>query len=102
MCTKFVSDGAIHSHYSPYDSAYEAFTNYMNVLSDFIVRVKEQYPDTIENEELNSLITTIRNQASEIDVLKKELKIAKEERAAKKVTAQPSKPTARRAAVKKV
>lgn len=74
----------------------------MNVLSDFIVRVKEQYPDTIENEELNSLITTIRNQASEIDVLKKELKIAKEERAAKKVTAQPSKPTARRAAVKKV
>ena len=102
MCTKFLSDGAIHSHYSPYDSAYEAFTNYMNVLSDFIVRVKEQYPDTIENEELNSLITTIRNQASEIDVLKKELKIAKEERAAKKVTAQPSKPTARRAAVKKV
>lgn len=71
MCTKFLSDGAIHSHYSPYDSAYEAFTNYMNVLSDFIVRVKEQYPDTIENEELNSLITTIRNQASEIDVLKK-------------------------------
>ena len=102
MCTKFLSDGAIHSHYSPYDSAYEAFTNYMNVLSDFIVRVKEQYPDTIENEELNSLITTIRNQASEIDVLKKELKIAKEERAAKKVTVQPSKPTARRAAVKKV
>ena len=74
----------------------------MNVLSDFIVRVKEQYPDTIENEELNSLITTIRNQASEIDVLKKELKIAKEERAAKIVTVQPSKPTARRAAVKKV
>jgi len=35
-------------------------------------------------------------------VLKKELKIAKEERAAKKVTVQPSKPTARRAAVKKV
>ena len=102
MCTKFLSDGAIHSHYSPYDSAYEAFTNYMNVLSDFIVRVKEQYPDTIENEELNSLITTIRNQASEIDVLKKELKIAKEERATKKVTAQPSKPAARKTAVKKV
>ena len=99
MCTKFLSDGAIHSHYSPYDSAYEAFTNYMNVLSDFIVRVKEQYPDTIENEELNSLITTIRNQASEIDVLKK---IAKEERATKKVTAQPSKPAARKTAVKKV
>ena len=74
----------------------------MNVLSDFIVRVKEQYPDTIENEELNSLITIIRNQASEIDVLKKELKIAKEMRVAPKAAAQPSKPTARRTAVKKV
>lgn len=102
MCTKFLSDGAIHSHYSPYDSAYEAFTNYMNVLSDFIVRVQEQYPDTIENEELNSLITTIRNQAAEIEVLQKELKIAKEERAAKKAAAkQPAKPAARKTTAKK-
>ena len=100
MCTKFLSDGAIHSHYSPYDSAYEAFTNYMNVLSDFIVRVQEQYPDTIENEELNSLITTIRNQAAEIDVLKKELKIAKEEHAAKRATA-VKKPSTRKTAAKK-
>ena len=85
-----------------YDSAYEAFTNYMNVLSDFIVRVQEQYPDTIENEELNSLITTIRNQAAEIEVLQKELKIAKEERAAKKAAAkQPAKPAARQTTAKK-
>lgn len=77
MCTKHFADGAVHSHYSPYDSAYEAFTNYMNVLSDFIVRVEEQFPDSIENEELNALITTIRNQAAEIEVLKKELASAK-------------------------
>ena len=77
MCTKHFADGAVHSHYSPYDSAYEAFTNYMNVLSDFIVRVEEQFPATIENEELNALITTIRNQAAEIEVLKKELASAK-------------------------
>ncbi len=84
MCTKHFDDGAVHSHYSPYDSAYEAFTNYMNVLSDFIVRVKEQYPDSIENEELNSLITTIRNQASEIEMLKKELTSAKNNNASAK------------------
>ena len=103
MCTKFLADGAIHSHYSPYDSAYEAFTNYMNVLSDFIVRVQEQYPDTIENEELNSLITTIRNQAAEIDVLKKELKIAREEHAAKRAasTKQPAKTSTRKTVAKK-
>ena len=83
MCTKHLSDGAVHSHYSPYDSPYEAFTNYMNVLSDFIVRVEAQYPLSIENEELNSLITTIKNQSSEIEALQKQLKSAKAEKKAK-------------------
>lgn len=40
MCTKFFSDGDIHAYFSPYDSPYDAFINYMNVLSDFILRVK--------------------------------------------------------------
>lgn len=42
MCTKFFSDGDIHAYFSPYDSPYEAFINYMNVLSDFILRVKDK------------------------------------------------------------
>ncbi|MEB2783640.1 glycoside hydrolase family 57 protein [Algoriphagus persicinus] len=41
MCTKFFSDGDIHSYFSPYDSPYDAFINFMNVLSDFMIRVKE-------------------------------------------------------------
>lgn len=73
MSTKHQADGEIHSLYSPYDSPYQAFTNYMNVLADFIVRVEEQYPLSIENEELNSLLTTIRNQAREIETLNKEV-----------------------------
>ncbi len=60
--------------FSPYDSPFAAFTNYMNVLADFIVRVEEQYPEEIGNEELNSLLLTIRNQAAEIDSLNKEVK----------------------------
>ena len=36
MATKWFSDGDVHSYFNPYDSAYEAFINYMNVLSDFI------------------------------------------------------------------
>ncbi len=36
MATKWLSDGDVHSYFNPYDSAYEAFINYMNVLSDFI------------------------------------------------------------------
>lgn len=60
-----------------YDSAYDAFINYMNVLSDFLQNVEEQYPTTIENEELNELLTTINNQEKEIQRLEKELKATK-------------------------
>jgi len=73
MSTKHMADGAVHSHFSPYETPIQAFTNYMNVLADFIVRVEEQYPLSIENEELNSLLTTIRNQATEIETLNKEV-----------------------------
>ncbi len=57
-----------------YESAYDAFINYMNVLSDFLQTVEEQYPTTIENEELNELLKTIRNQEEEIQELQKKLK----------------------------
>ena len=75
MSTKHLSDGAVHSHYSPYESPFQAFMNYMNVLADFIVRVEEQYPLSIENEELNSLLTTIRNQSKEIEQLNREISL---------------------------
>ena len=73
MSTKHMADGSAHAMFSPYETPYQAFTNYMNVLSDFIVRVEDQYPMEIENEELNSLLTTIRNQEREITTLNKEL-----------------------------
>ncbi len=59
--------------FSPYDSPFAAFTNYMNVLADFLVRVEEQFPENVENEELNSLLLTIRNQSAEIEQLNKEV-----------------------------
>lgn len=73
MSTKHFADGSSHAAFSPYETPFQAFTNYMNVLADFIVRVEEQYPMNIENEELNSLLTTIRNQAREIETLNKEV-----------------------------
>ncbi|GGF35371.1 glycoside hydrolase family 57 protein [Echinicola rosea] len=42
MCTKFFSDGDIHAYFSPYESPYEAFINFMNVLSDFMLRLKKE------------------------------------------------------------
>lgn len=74
MSTKHFSDGAVHAQFSPYPSPYDAFNNYMNVLSDFIGRVKAQFPDSVENEELNALLLTINNQALEIKKLQAELK----------------------------
>ena len=41
MCTKFFSDGEVHKYFNPYDTPYEAFINYMNVLSDFQIRLDE-------------------------------------------------------------
>lgn len=61
-----------------YDSPYDAFTNYMNILGDFISRVERLYPDNIDNEELNSLLTTIHNQENELEELHKELDHAKD------------------------
>lgn len=57
-----------------YDSPYEAFINYMNVLADFLERVDAQYPTTIENEELNELLKTIDNQEKEIMQLQQQIK----------------------------
>jgi alpha-amylase len=40
MCTKVLSDGEVHKYFNPYDSPYDAFINYMNILSDFEYRLK--------------------------------------------------------------
>ena len=58
-----------------YDGPYDAFTNYMNILGDFINRVNALYPVDMDNEELNSLLTTIKNQGEEIEA--KDRKIEK-------------------------
>ncbi|MFZ4582103.1 MAG: glycoside hydrolase family 57 protein, partial [Paludibacter sp.] len=52
-----------------YETAYDAFMNYMNILADFLERVEAQYPTTIENEELNELLKTITSQEKEIEKL---------------------------------
>ncbi|GHT21667.1 alpha-amylase [Bacteroidia bacterium] len=71
MSTKHFSGPSI---FSPYDNAYDAFNNYMNVLSDFIDRVHGEFPEGVENEELNSLLTLIQNQEKTIEKLEKQVK----------------------------
>jgi len=49
MCTKWFSDGDVHKYFNPYGTPYEAFINFMNVLSDFIIRVEKTCGSTDEN-----------------------------------------------------
>ena len=56
-----------------YSGPFDAFTNYMNILGDFINRVNSLYPLDIDNDELESLLTTIKNQGDEIEMKDKEI-----------------------------
>lgn len=56
-----------------YNSPFDAFTNYMNILGDFINRVNSLYPEEIDNDQLDSLLTTIKNQGDEIQVKDNEI-----------------------------
>lgn len=39
MCTKWWSDGDVHKYFSPYETPYEAFIAFMNVINDLSLRV---------------------------------------------------------------
>ena len=59
MCTKFFSDGAVHSYFNPYNSPYDAFINYMNVLNDFSRRLSHTMPENeaeIERMQFNRML----------------------------------------------
>ena len=92
-----------------YSSPFDAFTNYMNILGDFISRVNSLYPEAIDNDELSSLLTTIKNQDEEIDMKNKEItrlqtKIEKIEAAEEKLRAKLEKtkaPAAKKPAARK-
>lgn len=85
-----------------YASQFDAFTNYMNILGDFIARVNSLYPESVDNDELASLLTTIKNQDEEIEMKNKEItrlqtKIEKIEAAEEKLRAKLEKTKAPKA-----
>ncbi len=34
MCTKYYADGTVHKYFNPYDTPYDSFINFMNVLDN--------------------------------------------------------------------
>jgi alpha-amylase/alpha-mannosidase (GH57 family) len=41
MCTKWFADGDVHKYFNPFDSPYDAFISFMNILNDLRIRLRE-------------------------------------------------------------
>ena len=94
MSTKFFSDGEVHSYFNPYDSPYDAFINYMNILSDFEIRVNAAVQSESDND-VARLSKIIKEKDEQIEKLEKRLTDRKS------ATAKKSATSARSAAVKR-
>jgi alpha-amylase len=74
MCTKFFSDGEVHKYFNPYGNPYEAFINYMNVLSDFTLRLNKAVPVSEDETELTKLKLVIDEKSKKLEEAELELK----------------------------
>jgi alpha-amylase len=103
MCTKWFSDGNVHKYFNPYASPYDAYINYMNVLSDFIKQV-DSYLKTDEKEKNKRLLEYIAdNKDSEYHVSLLEYTLPQKTLAElNESEIIKSKPTVKKTAVKKV
>ena len=89
MSTKFFSDGVVHAYFNPYENPYQAFMNYMNVLSDFEIRIKAATPGDDHELEVRRLSKVLQERDQEIIELTRRL-AATEEKQAGGVTAAPA------------
>src|SRR5262249_43370877 len=42
MCTKYFADGDVHKYFNPYDSPYDSYINFMNVLDNVRTRLSQE------------------------------------------------------------
>jgi len=91
MSTKFFSDGEVHSYFNPYDTPYDAFINYMNVLSDFEIRVNASVRSSVDDQ-VARLSKIIKEKDEQLEKLESRLStqqssVVKKAAPAKKVAA---------------
>jgi alpha-amylase len=91
MSTKMKSDGEVHSYFNPYDSPYDAYINYMNILSDFIIRINAAVPENITEKEIATLAAIIFEKNLQIEKYEDEIRRLKKS-TGKKPSAQKVKP----------
>lgn len=90
-----------------YSSPFDAFTNYMNILGDFLNRVNSLHPE-MDNEQLDNYMTSVTNMEEEIEMKDKEItrlqaKLDKMEKEVEKLreAQKPAKTATKKAATKK-
>lgn len=91
MSTKFFSDGEVHSYFNPYDTPYDAFINYMNVLSDFEIRVNTAVSAGMDND-VARLSKIIGEKDEQLAKLEKRLAVKKTTTTTKTTTTAKKKP----------
>jgi alpha-amylase len=74
MSTKFFSDGEVHAYFNPYDSPYDAYINYMNILSDFTIRLNASVPETDKDMHIVNLNDIILEKNKIIEKYESEIK----------------------------
>ncbi|HDQ15580.1 MAG TPA: alpha-amylase, partial [Bacteroidetes bacterium] len=109
MCTKFFADGDVHMYFNPFKNPYDAFINYMNVVSDFIIRVEKASKTGFGDDEPKNkeeIENVIKKYQSEIERLKQKMekiveedKILEKKKTTKKTT---TKETAKKATTKTI
>jgi len=94
MSTKFFSDGEVHSYFNPYESPYDAYINYMNVLSDFIIRVNAAVPESSKDQEISNLSKIIAEKEKQLAEAQEKLtKLSATKTSRRKSTTSSSKKT---------
>jgi alpha-amylase len=92
MCTKFFIHGSLHTNFNPFSSPYDAFINYMNILSDFELRVNEALSNGQDHKVVENVQAKVANKNTTEKKATKEIavkKTVKEPVATKKSTTKP-------------
>ncbi len=58
MCTKWFQDGDVHKYFNPYDSPYEAFIAFSNVISDLKLRIDEKRSEKLKDKKEEKVVSS--------------------------------------------
>ncbi|MBI5392930.1 polysaccharide deacetylase family protein [Candidatus Woesearchaeota archaeon] len=53
MCTKWFEDGDVHKYFNPYESPYDAFITFMNILKDIKIRIRKANENNLKEKDIN-------------------------------------------------